>query len=72
MADTIGLMGVSSLCTLGRPYICGAEEYRGVGNHRASHPCGPPCRRVKDACKLVLHLHRLITSQGAVLPVLED
>ena len=23
MANTIGLMGVPSLCTLGRPYICG-------------------------------------------------
>ena len=33
-ADTIGLMGVSSLCALGRPYICGAEGYLGV---RKSH-----------------------------------
>ena len=27
MADTIGIMGVPSLCTLGKLYICGEEEY---------------------------------------------
>ena len=34
MVDTMGLMGIPSLCTLGRPYICGGEEYLGV---RKSH-----------------------------------
>ena len=34
MADTIGLMGVLSLCILERPYICGAEEYPEVTNRK--------------------------------------
>ena len=34
MVDTIGRMGVSSLWILGRPYICGGVEYRGI---RKSH-----------------------------------
>ena len=32
MHETMGLMGVPSLCTLGRLYICGAEEYNIIYN----------------------------------------
>ena len=40
MVDTIDCMGVSLLWNLGRPYICGGVEYRGI---RKSHNLWSRC-----------------------------
>ena len=40
MVDTMGRIGVSSLWILGRPYICGGVEYRGI---RKSHNLWSRC-----------------------------
>ena len=45
MVDTMGLIGVSSLWILGRPYICGGVEYRGVRKSYSSWSRCPSLRR---------------------------
>ena len=37
MVDTMGRIGVSSLWILGRPYICGGVEYRGIRKSNCPH-----------------------------------
>ena len=58
MADTIGLMGVPSLCTLGRPYICGGEEYLGV---RKSHSFSSRCPSLQRRFRVFAILFSVIT-----------
>ena len=58
MVDTIGHMGQPSLWILGRPYICGAVEFRGV---RKSHTLSSICPALRSCLRLSAILFSILT-----------